>query len=150
MMPPPPPDRASASTALSSNTAGVIFSELNPIVQALLASLQSSGRDGGGGGDENSERILKTLRIRSTMIRRLMAAIESVSRVQWGPEALVAMAEFVLLSLILILQGGVDARSGGMQTRPSAQSGRDGVGPTPSPSPSSNHYLLRRSPKCDV
>ena len=78
------------------------------------------------------------------MIRRLMVAIEGVSQVHGGPEALVAMAEFVLLPLILILQSGVDMRSSGMQTRPSDQSvGRVGVGP--SQLPSLNQYLVLRS-----
>ena len=51
------------------------------------------------------------------MIRRLAAAIEGVSRIHGGPEALIAMAEFVLLPLILILQSGVDVRSSDMQQK---------------------------------
>lgn len=112
---PSPPEATAATTsgALSSanpGTAGMIFSELSPIVQALLASLKRSDR-GDSDRDVTADAILATLRIRSNMIRRLMSAIEKVSRVQGGPEALIQMAEFVLLPLILVLQSGIDARS---------------------------------------
>lgn len=112
-MPSPPATAATTSGALSSanpGTAGMIFSELSPIVQALLASLQRSDHSDGD-RDDTADTILATLRIRSNMIRRLVSAIENVSRVQGGPEALIQMAEFVLLPLILVLQSGIDARS---------------------------------------
>jgi len=116
----------------------MVFSELNPIVQALLASLQRSDR-GDSGSDGIANTILATLRIRSNMIRRLISAIENVSRVQGGPEALIAMAEFVLLPFILVLQSGIDVRSD-RYTRPSSQSQSVGLSPSPS-----TQYYIRRS-----
>lgn len=112
----------------------MIFSELNPILQTLLASLQSSerARADSGSNEQLSEQIT-TFRIRSNMIRRLIVAIEGVSQVHGGSEALVAMAEFVLLPLILVLQSGVDMRS-------SAK-----VGGGPPQLPSLNQYLVLRS-----
>ena len=120
-MPSPPATAATTSGALSSanpGTAGMIFSELSPIVQALLASLQGSDRSDSD-RDDTADTILATLRIRSNMIRRLKSAIENVSRVQGGPEALIQMAEFVLLPLILVLQSGIDARSDRCTSPPS-------------------------------
>ena len=114
-----------ASMQNESSTAAAAAATDNP---KKSMSVSAPGREERGGSKvspeeaANAERhLLGTLRVRSNLLRRLRATLDDVctpTRLDNGkvdedsdgaPEVLVAMAEFVLLPLILILQKGVES-----------------------------------------
>lgn len=97
----------------------VLFAQLDPIVRTLLVSIQQDqqrqrrqpqSRDG---DDETEQALLAALRVRAGLVGRLRAALEEAeggggggggSAGDGANEGLAALAEFVLLPPILILQ----------------------------------------------